>query len=292
MTFQDVTRQVFSLYRDRDYAAALAVAIDARSSFPAEDNTLTFWEACLLARLGERDRSVQTLLAGIERGEWWPTGKLVDHDLDPVRDHPGWAAVLAHCEAMTERLRANRPAPMVRGGSGDGTVVTIQGAHAVQEDFFATWDQALPGRWTLITPVASEPTGDGPWEWPHSVEASAEVVVADLLDFDLAPPLILAGFSAGSAIAGHLILSGELEVEGLISIAPWTRRDFDELVEASLVMPTLVICGADDSLISVDKLRSRVKGEDGQVELQVVDGLGHEHPMDLAQRVARFLEGL
>jgi pimeloyl-ACP methyl ester carboxylesterase len=57
-------------------------------------------------------------------------------------------------------------------------------------------------------------------------------------------------------------------------------------------MPTLVICGADDSLISVDKLRSRVKGEEGLVELQVVDGLGHEHPMDLAQRVARFLEGL
>ena len=78
MTFQDVTRQVFSLYRDRDYTAALTVAIDARSSFPDEDNTLTFWEACLLARLGDRDRSVQTLLAGIERGEWWPTGKLVE----------------------------------------------------------------------------------------------------------------------------------------------------------------------------------------------------------------------
>jgi pimeloyl-ACP methyl ester carboxylesterase len=111
------------------------------------------------------------------------------------------------------------------------------------------------------------------------------------VDLDLAPPLILAGFSAGSAIAGHLILSGELEVEGLISIAPWTRRDFDELVEASLVMPTLVICGADDSLISVELLGSKVGGG-GQIELQVVDGLGHEHPMDLAQRVAGFLEGL
>jgi hypothetical protein len=92
-------------------------------------------------------------LAGIERGGWWPTGKLIDRDLDPVRDEPGWEEVHAYCLEKTQRLVDQWPAPMVRDGTGDGTVVTIQGAHALEDDLFNTWTQATPGRWIVITPV-------------------------------------------------------------------------------------------------------------------------------------------
>lgn len=45
-------------------------------------------------------------LAGVERGEWWPTGKLIDCDLDSVRNEPGWETVHADCLAMTQGASA------------------------------------------------------------------------------------------------------------------------------------------------------------------------------------------
>lgn len=289
MTFEDAASRVFSLYREADYKSALAVAQHARLSYPEEDNTLTFWEACLLARLGRNQEAVETLSAGIERGEWWPTGKLADHDLDSVRDEPGWEMVHAHCLAMTRSLLDRRPRPMVRKGTGTGTLVTVQGAHAMQERFFTTWQQATPERWTVITPVASEPTGDGRWEWPHSLDASAQSVTSDLQDFDLSPPLILAGFSIGSAIACHMINSTPQTADGLIAVAPGSSADFEELLEATSSVRSLVICGDQDSRVDRYRHLEQQLAEREQVTFDLVEGLGHVHPPDLATRVAQFL---
>jgi predicted esterase len=291
VTFQDVATRVFSLYRGADYKSALAVAQNARNSHPEEDNTLTFWEACLLARLGRKQEAVETLLAGIERGEWWPTGKLIDHDLDSVRDEPGWETVHTHCVTMTQSLLDERPRPMVRNGTGSGTLVTIQGAHAMQEDLFTAWQQATPERWTVITPVASEPTGDGRWEWPHSnsMDASVRSVTTDLRDFDLSPPLILTGFSIGSAIACHMINSTEQTADGLIAIAPSSTGEFEELLEATSSVRSLVICGDQDSRVDRYRhLESQLAMRE-QVDFDLVLGLGHANPPDLDRRVAQFL---
>lgn len=289
MTFQDVANRVFSLYREADYQSALAVAREARISYPEEDNTLTFWEACLLARLGRKEEAIETLLAGIERGEWWPTGKLIDHDLDPVRDEPGWETVHAHCVSMTQSLLDDRPRPMVRNGAGSGTLVTIQGAHAMQEDLFTTWQQATPERLTVITPVASEPTGDGRWEWPHSMDASVESVTSDLQDFDLSRPLVLAGFSIGSAIACHMVNSTEQGADGLIAVAPSSSADFEELLEATSSVRSLVICGDQDSRVDRYRRLESQLAEREQVDFDLVEGLGHANPPDLDRRVAQFV---
>lgn len=289
MTFEDVASRVFSLYRVADYKSALAVAQDARLSHPEEDNTLTFWEACLLARLGRKQEAVETLLAGVERGEWWPTGKLVDHDLDSVRDEPGWERVHTHCVAKTQSLLDERPRPMVKNGTGRGTLVTLQGAQAVQEDLFTTWQQATPDRWTVITPAASEPTGDGRWAWPHSLDASVQSVTSDLRGFDLSPPLILAGFSIGSAIACHMINSTEHTPDGLIAIAPSTTAEFEELLEATISVRSLVICGDQDSRVDRYRYLEPQLAEREQVDFDLIEGLGHANPPDLDTRVAQFL---
>lgn len=292
MTFQDVAARVFSFYGDADYESALATVRDARGAYPDEDNTLTFWEGCLLARLGRKQEAVDTLLAGIERGEWWPTGKLIDHDLDPVRDEPGWEKVHAYCLEKTQRLLDQRPDPMVREGTGDGTVVTIQGAHALQEDLFNTWKQATPERWTVITPVASEPTGDGRWEWPHSLGASVKNLARDLEDLVLTPPLILSGFSIGSAIACHMINSTESPAEGLIVVAPSSSEDFEELIEATDSVRSLVICGDQDTRVDRYRGLQSQLAERGHVKFDLVEGLGHAYPSDLDARVSQFLEDL
>lgn len=292
MAFEDVAAQVFAYYGDADYESALAVARDARESYPDEDNTLTFWEGCLLSLLGRKREAVDTLLAGIERGEWWPTGKLIDHDLDPVRDEPGWEKVHDYCLEKTQSLLDQRPAPMVRDGSGNGTVVTIQGAHALQEDLFNTWTQATPEGWTVITPVASEPTGDGRWEWPHSLEASVDHLSRDLEDLVLTPPLVLSGFSIGSAIACQMINTTETPPDGLITVAPSSSESFDELLEATASVRSLVICGDQDTRAERYRQLQSQLADRPHVDFSLIEGLGHAYPSDLEARVTQFLADL
>jgi hypothetical protein len=289
VSFQQVATRVFALYGEKDYRAALDVVLDARTSHPEEDNILTFWEACLLARLGRPGEAVEILQAGIERGEWWPTGKLIDADLDPARQEPGWEQVLAHCTAMTRSLLAERPSPMVRDGTENGTLVTLGGAHVIQEDLFTTWERATPFEWTVITPVGSEPTGDGRWEWPHSLDCSAQSVVKDLQVFEIVPPLILSGFSIGTAIACRVINGTELAVDGLIAIAPSTRGEFEELVEVTSSVKSMVICGDQDSRINHYRHLQSQLDESELVTFEIVEGLGHAYPEDLDRRVAQFL---
>ena len=68
---------------------ARALAIDP------DDNNAIYNAACTYALLGERDRAVELLEGWCENagGEYlgWFTN---DSDLDSIRDHPGYAALL------------------------------------------------------------------------------------------------------------------------------------------------------------------------------------------------------
>jgi len=60
-----------------------------------EDSSVLYNVACLYAKLGETDRAFEALEAALDVGtlhrEWIER----DPDLDPLRDHPRFAAVMS-----------------------------------------------------------------------------------------------------------------------------------------------------------------------------------------------------
>lgn len=291
MAFGEVASRVFDLYGRSEYARALATVRDARRDFPEEDHDLTFWEACLLARCGRAEEAVDVLAGGIERGRWWSTGKLADSDLDPVRSLPGWEDIAQRCAALTEQARAHRPPPHARpADSPAGTVVALQGAHADPE-FVARWEAVVPDRWALVVPTGSEPTPEGEWEWPYSVQEAARSAAADLTDLTLSTPLVLAGFSIGAAIVAGIVGSGRLDVAGMVAVAPSSPAGFAELRDvAECGSPMLVLCGGLDRRADAYRLLQRQLAPHPAVGFHLIEGAGHEEPPDLARRVGAFLE--
>jgi predicted esterase len=289
MGFSDLANRMFGLYRDGEYEGALELVQDAYDKYPDEDNNLTFWEACLLARVGQAQTALEVLSKGVERGQWWPPGQLADQDLDPVRKLRGWEQVAEHCAEITANKLAARPDPIIRQGTGAGSLIAIQGARATQEEVSSTWKAATPSRWTVITPAGAEPTADGCWAWPRSIEEAASSVLGDIRDIPLDAPIVLTGFSIGSAIACHIINTELMPVDGLIAVAPSSWRSFDELRQAARRTRTLIIGGDQDPRYSKYQQLEADLAHDNQTRVDLIDGLSHANPSDLARRVSEFL---
>jgi predicted esterase len=292
--FEDVANRVFALYGSGEYGEALTVIYNARSVYPEQDNDLTFWEACLLARIDRPEEALTVLARGLDRGQWWPPGQLADTDLDPARQLSGWDKVAKRCAEVTDERMAHRPRPVVRTtDTPAGMIVAIQGAEADQQTVASTWAAAASDSWTIITPAGAEPLASGRWAWPRSIEGSAKSVKRDIEHLTLDRPLVLTGFSIGSAVACHLITSKALPVDGLIAVAPSSFSNFDELrTVSSTGMPSLIICGDRDLRhAKYTELQADIGGHPN-VTIDMVEGLGHAHPPDLDRRISDFLKAL
>lgn len=292
--FRALATRVFEAYEDHNYAAAFAEVSDSRPHYPDRDSDLTFWAACLLARLGETDESLTELRDGIGRGLWWSPGALEDTDLDPLRSMPGWDTVLIQCEGIAAERLAHRPEPLIRAAQhARGTVVVVQGSSARHEEVADTWQAAFPPEWTVVTPAATEPVMDGTWGWPRSIEDAAEGLMADLAEVEIEEQLVVGGFSIGSAIAAHLITTSRLPARALVVVAPGSDEDFAELrTVANKGLPLLVVGGTRDPRIAQYRSLAADLKDNPNVVVELIDGLGHAPPTDLRRRVDRFLASL
>jgi surfactin synthase thioesterase subunit len=182
-----------------------------------------------------------------------------------------------------------RPDPIIRLGTGHGSLVVIPGAHAVLTEVASAWNSATPDTWTVVTLPGSEPSPSGGWSWPHALDVCAMSVLAEIEQMELTEPTVLAGFSIGSAIACHVVNSAELEVSALIAVAPSSRRGFDEIREIATHVFLLVIGGANDPRIEEYRQLEADLDPLVGVKVEIVDGLGHSNPPDLGRRIESFL---
>ena len=96
---------------------------------------------------------------------------------------------------------------------------------------------------------------NGTWAWPHSIDDAAKGLMADLVGAEMEEPLVLGGFSIGSAIAAHLINTSTLPAQALVVVSPASVEDFAELRRvANRGLPLLIVGGFSDT--RVGKYRS------------------------------------
>jgi len=88
-----------------------------------------------------------------------------------------------------------------------------------------------------------------------------------------------------------MINSAEQRGDGLIAIAPSTTGEFEELLQATSSVRSLVICGDRDSRVDRYRHLESQLAERNQVEFDLIEGLGHSNPPDLDRRVDQFLAG-
>jgi phospholipase/carboxylesterase len=194
------------------------------------------------------------------------------------------------------------------------TIVALHGWGASAHDLFGLAPILDAGRSLVLCPegpVAFQAgpgmlghgwfplTGGGP---PDPAEFQAGVdTLADFLD-ELLPryavdarKLVLLGFSQGGVMAYELALRNPDRYAGLIALSSWLPGQLAESIEPSpalAALPTLVIHGTEDPMISVDRAR---ESRDALTKLGVPHSyrefeMGHEINQDALRELIRWLD--
>ncbi len=294
MTFDRVGRRVIDLYTAGRYDDALAVVADGFAEHPAEERTLVFWKACLLGMAGRPGEALRALVEGMERGSWWAPDLLADSDLDSVRTLPGWDDLLRRCREEAERFAAShRPEPQVRPAATErpaGCVVTLHGAGNRPDRFADRWRAATPEAWTVVAPAGSVPFTETERAWPADFSTAARAALAQIQPLDIPEPMVLAGYSQGSAVAALLAWDAWVAAAGLVLIAPSVRRPTWDPGAHRGVPAYLVIGEHDWALPGILELTRALEDHQVPVHLDVRPGIGHQTPDDLDAIVATALD--
>jgi predicted esterase len=290
MDLAEVRRRVFAAYAAGSFQDGLDPIAQARTEHPDDDETLTFWEACLSSMGGDPERALGALNAGLDRGLAWHPKMLADSDLDSARELLGWDEFERRSANTVLKRAEERPKPLVRPSLGsEGTVIALHGGGAVPSDFFSQWAAAVPAEWTLIAPIGDVPRSGGRWAWPY--DFSTNSLVEALADQPLEQPIVMAGFSQGAALALKTAWNDVYEVSGLIVVAgmlgveEWERS-------AKKPVPLFLVVGTDDDISNQpSKATCAALLEAGvPVHVDLHEGLGHEYPADMSQVVRAALD--
>jgi predicted esterase len=318
--FAEYRRRVFQYYQSKKYGDALAAAQEASQRFPEYDAKTSFWIACILSRLGEHDRAIQTLQSATKRAIWWPADSLQDSDLESIRNRPEFRTIEEDCKRLQQLApKTANPQLMVRVPTGHSerrespALIVFHGRGTEHPGISAEdWLPVLSTGTILAAPWSSQvyDLTSRCWDNWELAEQDVKWTFQELrakhrLD---SKRIVLGGFSQGAALSIYSALKGLIPSCGFVAVAPsdWVRPEarraterselsepFAGLVRASNcrgLRGTIIIGDMDPFLSKIEQLYALMvdRGLDGK--LQVEKGIGHEYPKGFDNKLREAVE--
>jgi predicted esterase len=294
--------------------AAVAAAVLLAQAGVADSPPVTIRDAynhaCVQALAGNRDAAVASLARAAELGFAFTATMLRDTDLDAIRDHPGYPAVVARIRAnnaaalekfkvtaadarvlvfLPDQREAGRPAPLV---------VALHGSGGTADAFATVWRRVASDLGAVLAvPQGMNRRGQG-FDW-GVVEQGSHLVLRAIEKARAETPIderriILAGFSNGASQAFIQALSDPDRFAGVLSVSGF----YDERVApvpTGRRLPRFAILNGerDEEAANNRRAAEALRAAGGKVKLSIYPG-GHEFPPDRERELAaalRFLLG-
>jgi predicted esterase len=224
--FEETMARATERYAEGRYGDALDVVLAADAP-PGWAAIRTLLEANLCCMLGEHDRTIEVLDDGLARGEWWRPEMLAnDHDFDPVRADPRFAAIVAETGRRADAAdAAGVPGlEVIEPPEPDGTVlVALHGGSGNAAEFAPHWRAAADVGTLVAAPQSPRPacSGGERFSWPPEAETAGQlgVQLAEIRAAHRVDRVVYAGFSQGARLALWCALHGVPEAPvGVIAV--------------------------------------------------------------------------
>jgi predicted esterase len=294
--------ELFRAHAAGNYASGLQIARAAHQECPGAHVKTWFWQACMHSLLGNSLESVSALRAGLNEGLWW-SPQLLDgeHDLDHVRESPGFNEIREECvKQFHERQAHSRPECLVLAPSTatwePRSLFVIHRRGDTASQFAEHWGELVNEGWTLIVPQSSQVYNSMGFCWDN-VDLARQELRNHLddsrrkrgIDTD---GMVIAGASQGGRLA--LEVAHESGVPWLCAI-PSFPAGYD--VSPLIAVPTRTrgafLLGEQDAA-NVNSRRVITALESGGVHVvaRTMKDVGHDLPEDFPVQVADILRAL
>jgi predicted esterase len=290
--------------------AVVALLAQPVAGVPPVASRDAYNEACRQALAGNRDAAVASLARAADLGFAFTATMLRDTDLDPIRDHPGYPAVVARIRAnnaaalekfkvaaanarvlvfLPDQREAGRPAPLI---------VALHGSGGTADAFAKTWRRVASDLGAVLAvPEGVNRRGEG-FDWgvveqgSHLVLRAIEKARAETAIDDRR--IVLAGFSNGASQAFIQSLSDPERFAGVLSVSGFYDERVAPVPEGRRLPRFAILNGErDEEADNNRRAAEALRAAGGKVRLSIYPG-GHEFPPDRERELAaalRFLLG-
>lgn len=296
--YRALSDQIFQLYSAGQYQEALDLIEQAPLAVVPWLSEIVLLQACVLAAKRDPPEALRILTLATEDGAWWAPEHLEhDHDLAPVRELPGFDAIV---EESRRRWTAGNSALdrsadillMPRNETPSGLIIALHGADQEADDAVKAWAMAVNSGLALAAVRSSQLESPRYHSWTDQARAAADIAdaYANLSDELRSLPVIAAGFDAGGRAALLWALQQQpVPVVGVLAVAPTITAEELPTDRATLMRATIVV-GDQDPLMQQMHGIHDVLGPEG-FGLEVIPGLGHSFPDGFSSRLSEWLEG-
>ncbi len=305
MTYSSLFKQSIGLYLEGQYEQAYQLITEQMDSFKDFETHLYNLRYCTACMAGHKDLTIQILKEAIlEKGYWYSVDYLYqEEDLKSIRDTEEFKELAELCRQRELEARETArpglitikplnfkeentyPLMMILHGNGQNALIAKE-----------NWHSSANKDYLLALPQSSQPQFSNSYIWTDYLKGIEEVKVhyAQLLrEYHIdQSKVIIGGFSAGTRASLYAVLTGAVEVRGLILNGCW----LPELKEWEPMFAALkekgikfyIICGDKDeiSLDSTIQLAELLKEKDFPYILHIIDGMGHTYP----ENFERYIE--
>lgn len=307
--FPNLRAQVFALYEQQAWAEALVLLEQHAPAFaePSEAASVVFWQACFRSLLGRTDEALDTLESGLGRGLWWAEQRLrFDPDLQPLQGLPRLDGIIATCRTRcAEAERHVRPERLVAEPVAQMApfplLLALHGYDGAAAGTLPAWSPLSAHGWLVAALQSSQMAGLAGYHWSDEARTRQEVR-QHLDELAAAYPLNLerlaiGGFSNGGRAALLLAFTRALPVTAVVSVGASLPDEalaaLDWEASGGAGWPRLLWLVGERDAYALPRITSQAEvftGHGVAVTVEIVPGLGHEVPLDLARRVASWLQ--
>jgi phospholipase/carboxylesterase len=292
---QAAQRSFNEAYRQGDWAKAVEIGSELVAMLPGRP-LLEYNLACVYALSGDADEALDILGRAAASGFRDLSHLDADHDLDPVRDLPGFNAVRSQVESNQRRFSlearaaaAGTPILIVtpKGHDPDRPAPLIVALHG-----YGDRPENHPGVWVpaandfgaiLAVPQGGRQVGGGfGWTGVEEVEAVLERVLAEVsgrFTVDRSR-IVLAGFSQGAYLAMALGVRHPELLAGVIPMAGAYIPEIDAPPPAEGREPRYYFMAGSQDRAVTDMRRAAkdYRAAGYAATLRILPGIGHASP--------------
>jgi predicted esterase len=285
---------------------ALEMVDDIERRFPERSAYMSSPRACLHAVVGNLDGAIEVARAAIQRGWWWSEARIADPDLDPVRDHPEFRALMQEMAELRRRARSRvppRPEVVIftpDDSAARAVVIALHMYGTTAEETIPYWRTATS--WGAIVAVPESglrDAGGAPcWDDDGLAERDVRIALDEARRAHPAGecPVVLGGASQGAAHAVRLAITDRIPqcrgFIGVVGAGPFSAIEASISAAAARGVRGWFIGGEADVLVRrrQERMHAELVTRGLECRLEIVPGLGHWYPDDFAARLGRALD--